>query len=96
MGRLSWKPVTGCLHGCPYCYARNIARDIYPPDVGFAPTLWLDRLTAPANQRVPDRGNGAARSLGSRPTVEACWLDKNDFLARLINRRVRQRPSSAT
>lgn len=21
----SWNPVTGCLHGCPYCYARNQA-----------------------------------------------------------------------
>ena len=20
----SWNPVTGCLHGCPYCYARNM------------------------------------------------------------------------
>lgn len=22
----SWNPVTGCLHGCPYCYARCIAQ----------------------------------------------------------------------
>ena len=22
----TWNPVTGCLHGCEYCYARNIAR----------------------------------------------------------------------
>ena len=22
----SWNPVTGCLHGCQYCYARGIAR----------------------------------------------------------------------
>jgi len=22
----SWNPVTGCLHDCPYCYARGIAR----------------------------------------------------------------------
>lgn len=21
----TWNPVTGCLHGCPYCYARRIA-----------------------------------------------------------------------
>ena len=21
----SWNPVTGCLHDCPYCYARGIA-----------------------------------------------------------------------
>lgn len=22
----TWNPITGCLHGCPYCYARGIAR----------------------------------------------------------------------
>ena len=22
----TWNPVTGCLHGCPYCYARKITR----------------------------------------------------------------------
>lgn len=22
---MTWNPVTGCLHGCPYCYARKIA-----------------------------------------------------------------------
>lgn len=22
---MSWNPVTGCLHGCPYCYARTMA-----------------------------------------------------------------------
>jgi len=49
----SWNPVTGCLHGCPYCYARDIAFDIYPAEVGFGSTIWPDRLTAPTNQKVP-------------------------------------------
>jgi hypothetical protein len=49
----SWNPITGCLHGCPYCYARDIAFNIYPEEVGFAPALWPDRLTAPANQKLP-------------------------------------------
>lgn len=22
----SWNPITGCLHGCPYCYAAGMAR----------------------------------------------------------------------
>mgnify|MGYP003056095369 CR=1 FL=1 len=21
----TWNPVTGCRHGCPYCYARSVA-----------------------------------------------------------------------
>ena len=37
----------------PYCYARDIAHDIYPADVGFSPTIWPDRLTGPNNQKVP-------------------------------------------
>lgn len=33
----TWHPVTGCLHGCEYCYARRIAerfraREIYDPE----------------------------------------------------------------
>jgi len=59
----SWNPVTGCLHGCPYCYARNIAFEIYPPEVGFSPTIWPDRLTAPRNQKVPTDGNVAAKNI---------------------------------
>lgn len=59
----SWNPITGCLHGCPYCYARNIAFDIYPAEVGFTPTIWPDRLTAPANQAVPkDADQSIART----------------------------------
>lgn len=23
---MSWNPVTGCLHGCPYCYAERVAK----------------------------------------------------------------------
>jgi ParB/RepB/Spo0J family partition protein len=47
----TWNPVTGCLHGCQYCYAREIAHRFYPQ--GFEPTFHEDRLTAPANTAVP-------------------------------------------
>lgn len=52
----SWNPVTGCLHGCDYCYARAIATDeryqgAYP--VGFTPLFHEERLDAPANTTVP-------------------------------------------
>src|SRR4030095_16000448 len=44
-------PITGCLHNCPYCYAREIAERIYPEK--FEPVLHLDRLIAPYTTPVP-------------------------------------------
>lgn len=41
----TWNPVTGCLHGCEYCYARRIAErfqrrgDLREAGTGF----WLDK-----------------------------------------------------
>lgn len=54
----SWNPVTGCLHGCNYCYARDIATsrrfaDAYP--AGFTPLFHHERLDAPANTIIPTK-----------------------------------------
>jgi protein gp37 len=54
----SWNPVTGCLHGCNYCYARELAtserlKTAYP--VGFTPLFHHERLDAPANTTIPER-----------------------------------------
>lgn len=52
----SWNPVTGCLHGCDYCYAREIAtsqRASAGFPVGFIPLFHSERLDAPANTRIP-------------------------------------------
>jgi protein gp37 len=53
----SWNPVVGCLHDCPYCYARDIAERFQkegsaPFANGFVPTLHPGRLSAPLN-RLP-------------------------------------------
>jgi protein gp37 len=48
----TWNPVTGCLHDCPYCYARDIANRFYAQ--GFAPTFLADRLDAPHNTPLPE------------------------------------------
>jgi len=52
----SWNPVTGCLHGCDYCYAREIATSdrlapYYP--AGFTPLFHHERLDAPRNTVIP-------------------------------------------
>jgi protein gp37 len=55
----SWNPVTGCLHGCNYCYARAIAHrftDGFP--AGFTPLFHHERLDAPANTTVPAAHRG--------------------------------------
>ena len=49
----TWNPVTGCLHTCVYCYARDIAERLYPEK--FAPTFHPDRLAAPHYTKVPDK-----------------------------------------
>lgn len=53
----SWNPVTGCLHNCAYCYARDIANRFYtylPDNDRFAPVFYPDRLAAPVNTKRPD------------------------------------------
>lgn len=51
----TWNPVTGCEHGCRYCYARRIAerfKNNFPK--GFKPHFRENRLTAPENTKAPD------------------------------------------
>lgn len=52
--RWSWNPITGCLHNCAYCYARDIASRFYPQK--FDPTIIPERLSMPANTPRPDLG----------------------------------------
>lgn len=68
----SWNPVTGCLHGCPYCYARDIAFNIYPAAVAFDPALWPERLSGPANQAVPADANDTDRV--ARKNIFTCSM----------------------
>ena len=55
--RWTWNPVTGCLHGCKFCYAREIAHSqrmaAYYPNQ-FEPTFHEYRLAAPSNTSRPE------------------------------------------
>ena len=55
----TWNPVTGCIHGCEYCYARSITirfPNAFP--AGFTPLFHEQRLTAPANTTIPAKHRG--------------------------------------
>jgi protein gp37 len=54
---LSWNPVTGCLHACPYCYARRMARRFGKTEDAraFKPEFHQERLDQPLRRRKPSR-----------------------------------------
>ena len=52
----TWNPVTGCKHGCPYCYARKIAERFKGSKAwpqGFEPMFHPERLQDPAKKKEP-------------------------------------------
>lgn len=50
--RFSHNTVTGCLHPCPYCYARDMAQK-FPRQ--FEPTFHPNRLAGPGSVLLPKR-----------------------------------------
>jgi protein gp37/ParB-like chromosome segregation protein Spo0J len=66
----SWNPITGCLHNCSYCYARDIANRFFAQK--FAPAFLPQRLGAPAHQTVPDQ---AKTELGYRNIFTCSMAD---------------------
>jgi protein gp37 len=46
----TWNPVTGCLHKCPYCYARKIANRFGTnTNIEFNPETTVELITAARN-----------------------------------------------
>lgn len=56
----TWNPVTGCEHGCPYCYARDIAIRFTGH---FKPEFHKRRLSAPENTVLPKSEDSGCRNV---------------------------------
>lgn len=48
----TWNPVTGCKHGCDYCYARRIAHRFFGD---FEPRFYPERLDEPLKKQKPSK-----------------------------------------
>lgn len=73
--RYTWNPITGCLHDCPYCYARDIANRFYTQ--GFEPSFLPDRLSAPQNTKRKDleQFNNPVDKIGYRNVFTCSMAD---------------------
>lgn len=67
----TWNPVTGCLHGCEYCYARRIAERFSTADkcnsfIGGHPIGKIHELEEPAI--ISESGRKSPYPFGFEPT----------------------------
>ena len=49
----SWNPITGCRHGCGYCYARKMVNRFGHYGGSFEPQLHKGKLDDPAKRKKP-------------------------------------------
>jgi protein gp37 len=77
----TWNPVTGCLHGCSYCYARRFAErglgeyGKHTKVERFAPRFHPERLDEPAKVKKPSK-----IFVGSMTDMFGYWNDHETIL----------------
>jgi len=69
----TWNPITGCLHNCPYCYAKKLATRFNGGN--FEPTFHPDRIDDPFKVKKPSMiFVGSMTDLGG-PWCKDEWID---------------------
>ena len=73
----SWNPISGCKHGCPYCYAQEMSDRF---KWSFEPQFHEDRLTYPGDTKIKEGKNNRVFvcSMGELfgPWVPNEWIEK--------------------
>ncbi len=67
----TWNPITGCLHGCEYCYARNIARRFGKNYPDYSPSAVESGLHI-----IDTKFDDTPYPFGFEPTLHAYRLDE--------------------
>ena len=74
---MSWNPVTGCRHGCPYCYARRTAHRF---DAGLEDHASTDGLHV-----LEEKIKGTPYPYGFEPTMHRYRLNQPERKKRSIS-----------
>jgi protein gp37 len=86
----TWNPVTGCNHGCNFCYARAITHNgqmerNYP--FKFEPAFYEYRLAAPVNTKLPKDLTNPANGrvfVGSMADLFGKWVP-DDWITKVFD-----------
>lgn len=72
----TWNPVTGCLHGCEYCYARGIANRFSGTDSEIFSGECKEKARHELDNPLMLNGRKAAYPYGFAPTFHRYRLDE--------------------
>lgn len=83
--RWTWNPITGCLHGCDYCYARDIAARFFPQK--FETSMYPNRIRAPKNTQPTKEYGGDKVFVCSMADLFGKWVPQ-EWIEAVINQAV--------
>ena len=80
----TWNPVTGCYHGCPYCYARNMINRFSGKAYITAPAEGVKEINEPVKdengKRIPFGATTDKYFLYTALTAVQRWRTEDETL----------------